>query len=82
MTAFCAVRFRVKSGREQGFIDAHKDVSWPGPKHSHMIKTGERTYCVIAEWPDMETPTNARPNMIETLNSFRARLKTSATALV
>lgn len=31
-----------------------------------MIKTGDRTYSVIAEWPDMETLANARPNMIAT----------------
>ncbi|ERF81672.1 DUF718 domain-containing protein [Bradyrhizobium viridifuturi] len=75
MTAFNAVRFRVKPGRDQDFIDAHKNVSWPGLKHSYMIKTGERTYCVIAEWPDMETLANARPNMIATLNSFRDTLE-------
>lgn len=75
MTAFNAVRFRVKPGREQDFIDAHRNVSWPGLQRSHMIKTGERTYCVIAEWPDMETLANARPNMIATLNSFRDMLE-------
>ena len=32
MTAFNAVRFRVKPGRDQDFLDAHKAVerSWPG----------------------------------------------------
>ena len=32
MTAFNAVRFRVKPGREQEFLDAHKKVmaNWPG----------------------------------------------------
>jgi hypothetical protein len=40
-----------------------------------MIKTGDRTYCIIAEWPDMETLTNARPQMIGTLDSFRETLE-------
>jgi hypothetical protein len=73
MTAFNAVRFRVKSGRDQEFLDAHKKVhaDWPGLKHVNMIKTGERSYCIIAEWNDMEALANARPHMIATLNSSR-----------
>jgi quinol monooxygenase YgiN len=77
MTAFNAVRFRVKSGRDQEFLDAHKKVhaDWPGLKHVNMIKTGERSYCIIAEWTDMEALANARPHMIATLNSFRDTLE-------
>jgi len=32
MTAFNTVRFRVKPGRDQEFLDAHKKVqtNWPG----------------------------------------------------
>jgi hypothetical protein len=75
MTAFNAVRFRVKPGRDQKFIDPHKDISWPGLKNAYIIKTGDRTYCVIAEWPDMETLAKARPNMIATLESFRDTLE-------
>src|SRR6476659_835930 len=73
MTAFNAVRFRVKPGREQEFLDAHKKVAanWPGPQHVNMIKTGERTYCIIAEWSDMDALVSARAQMIATLNSFR-----------
>jgi hypothetical protein len=35
MTAFDAVRFRVKPGREQEFLDAHKKIraDWPGLEH-------------------------------------------------
>jgi hypothetical protein len=45
MPAFNAVRFKVKPGREQEFLDAHKKVqaNWPGLKHANMIKTGDRT---------------------------------------
>ena len=41
MTAFNAVRFKVKFGREQEFLDAHKKVhaDWPGLKHANMIAT-------------------------------------------
>jgi hypothetical protein len=75
MTAFNAVRFRVRPGHDQKSIDAHKNISWPGLRHAYMIKASERTYCVIAEWPDMETLTNARPNMIATLDSLRVTLE-------
>jgi antibiotic biosynthesis monooxygenase (ABM) superfamily enzyme len=77
MIAFNAVRFRVKPGREQEFLDAHKKVeaNWPGLRHANMIKTGERTYCIIAEWSDMDALANARPQMIATLDSFRDTLE-------
>jgi antibiotic biosynthesis monooxygenase (ABM) superfamily enzyme len=77
MTAFNAVRFRVKPGREQDFLDAHKKVQadWPGLKHANIIKTGERAFCIIAEWTDMDSLAKARSNMIATLDSFRDTLE-------
>jgi hypothetical protein len=77
MTAFNAVRFRVKAGREQQFLDAHnKDTfAWPGLMHVNIIKTGERTFCIIAEWTDMDAIVNARDRMIATLDSFRDTLE-------
>jgi hypothetical protein len=77
MTAFNIVRFRVKSGREQEFLDAHKkaQVSWPGFKHAHMVKTGDRTYCIVGEWTDMDSLSNARSHMIALLDSFRDTLE-------
>jgi len=76
MAAFNAVRFRVKPGREQEFLDAHKNAGdWPGLKHVNLIKTGERTYCIIAEWTDMDALAKARPHMIATLNKMRDTLE-------
>jgi hypothetical protein len=76
MTAFNAVRFRVKPGQDQAFLDAHEKAGdWPGVLRVNMIKTGERTYCLIAEWPDMGTLGNARPQMVATLDSFRHTLE-------
>ena len=77
MTAFNAVRFRVKPGREQEFLDAHEKVprDWPGLRHVNMIKTGDRSYCIIAEWDSMDALAAARPHMIATLNSFRETLE-------
>ncbi len=77
MSAFNAVRFKVKPGRDQQFLDAHKKaaIDWPGLKHVNIIKTGERSYCIIAEWTDMESLANARNDMIKTLDSFRDTLE-------
>ena len=77
MTAFNVVRFRVKSGREQEFLDAHRNVQadWPGLKKVNMIKFGERSYCIIGEWADMTDLAAARPEMIATLDTFRDTLE-------
>jgi Antibiotic biosynthesis monooxygenase len=77
MTAFNAVRFKVKAGREQQFLDAHNNIgaTWPGLRHANIIKTGEHTFCIIAEWSDMDALANARDRMIATLDSFRDTLE-------
>ena len=77
MTAFNAVRFRVKPGREQEFLDAHSNsaADWPGLRHVNLIRTGDRSYCVIAEWDDMQALAAARPQMIATLDGFRDTLE-------
>jgi hypothetical protein len=77
MTAFNVVRFRVKPGRDQDFLDAHRNIaaSWPALMHANIIKTGDQTYCIVAEWKDMDACVEARPNMIATLNSFRDTLE-------
>ena len=77
MTAFNTVRFTLKPGREQEFLDAHKaaDRSWPGLRHANLIKTGDQSYCIIGEWDDMESLANARPFMLATLDTFRDTLE-------
>ena len=77
MTAFNAVRFKVKPGREQDFLDAHEGVAadWPGLRHASIIDAGEGRYCIIAEWDDMASMAAARPQMIATLDGFRDTLE-------
>lgn len=77
MTAFNAVRFKVKAGREQDFLDAHRDVGrdWAGLRHANIIDAGEGRFCIIAEWDDMNAMAAARPAMIATLDSFRDTLE-------
>lgn len=76
MTAFNVVRFKVKPGMDEAFLDAHRDVgaSWPGLRHASIIRTGEARYCLIAEWESVDAIAAARPQMIATLDSFRATL--------
>ena len=77
MTAFNAVRFRVKPGRDEEFLEAHRRVerNWAGLRHANIIKTGEGRYCIIAEWDDMDSLAAARLSMIATLDSFRDTLE-------
>ncbi|MCC6787127.1 MAG: antibiotic biosynthesis monooxygenase [Hyphomonadaceae bacterium] len=77
MTAFNAVRFRVKPGKDEAFIEAHRraERNWAGMRRANIIKTGERSYCIIAEWSDMDALAAARPQMIATLDSFRDTLE-------
>lgn len=77
MTAFNVVKFRVKPGREQDFVNAHRAVgtTWPGLRHANIINTGERNYCLIAEWESSDALAGARSQMIATLNSFRETLE-------
>ena len=77
MAAYNVVRFRVKPGRDQEFLDAHAntDRNWDGMVHANIIKTGEGAYCIVGEWTDMDALAKARPQMIATLDSFRDMLE-------
>src|SRR5215470_8006745 len=77
MTAMNVVRFRVKPGREAEFVEAHRrmKITWPGALRASLIKTGERTFCIVAEWTDMDSLAAARPNMIAALDTFRDTLE-------
>ena len=77
MTAFNAVRFKVKPGREGEFLNAHAAVerNWPGLRSANIIQTGDSRYCIIAEWDDMESLAAARSHMVATLDTFRDTLE-------
>ena len=67
----------MKPGREGEFLNAHRDrkADWPGLTRGQIIKTGDRTYCLIGEWPDTAALADARAPMIATLNTFRETLE-------
>ena len=77
MTAFNTVRFKVKAGRDEEFLAAHRNVDrdWPGLNRVNLIKTGDHDYCIIGEWSDIDSLAAARPQMIATLDTFRDTLE-------
>lgn len=77
MTAFNVVRFRVKPGNEQRFVDAHRKLrpAFKGFLGGSLIKTGDRTFCLVGEWRTFQSIATARPEMIAFLDGFRDMLE-------
>src|SRR6266568_7167158 len=77
MTAFNIVRFRVKPGHEEHFIAAHRGrrLEVRGFRGGALIKTGERSYCIVGEWTSHQRMVDARPKMIAILDTFRDDLE-------
>lgn len=77
MQVFNVVKFKVKAGQENAFLDAHRagKAKWPGLERGVIIKTGEQNFCLIGMWSSEAAMVAARPAMIKTLDSFRATLE-------
>ena len=77
MTAMNVVRFRVKPGCEQQFVDAHRGVgpNFKGFLGGRVVKTGDRTFCIVAEWRSFDALAAARPEMIGMLDKLRDLLE-------
>ena len=77
MKAFNVVRFRVKPGEEERFLDAHRNAQtdFDGYRGGAIIQTGERTYCFIGGWDDFDSLVAARPKMIAMLDEVRDLLE-------
>jgi quinol monooxygenase YgiN len=78
MKAYNVVRFRVKPGREQDFIEQNRkmaDRKMKGFLGGALVKTGERTYCLMGEWENFDAIVAARPEMISILDTFRDTLE-------
>ena len=66
------VKFKVKSGEEQNFINSMKKFHLPdGLIYRKLIKIGDNFYCSIVEWANEESLNNARPQMIAFLDTIR-----------
>ena len=63
MTAFNIVRFRAKPGREEAVVEFHRRAGphFKGFVRGSLVKTGERTYCIVGEWDSYDSIVAARP---------------------
>ncbi len=78
MKAYNVVRFRVKPGREEEFLDKNRkmnQLTMKGFLGGAVVKTGDRTYCFIGEWDTFASIVAARPQMIGILDTFRDTLE-------
>lgn len=77
MAAINVVRFRVKSGQEKAFVDAHKKMrpQFGGFQDGWLVRTGDRTFCFVGVWNSMNSIVKARPGMIALLDSVRHMLE-------
>ncbi|HUL91056.1 MAG TPA: hypothetical protein VLV56_01810 [Burkholderiales bacterium] len=77
MSAFNVVRFRVKPGFEQQFIDHHRKAraGFKGFENGWLVKTGDQTFCVVGQWKSFQSLVNARPQMIGILDEMRGMLE-------
>jgi len=78
MSAYNVVRFRVKPGRDDEFIENHRAMAerpMKGFIDGAVIKTGDRSYCLIGEWDNFESIVAARPEMKDVLDTFRDTLE-------
>ena len=77
MTAVNIVRFRVKPGYEQQFIDAHRKArsGFKGFGGGWLVKTGDQTFCFVGQWSSFQSLVNARPEMIQLLDEIRSMLE-------
>jgi hypothetical protein len=78
MTAYNVVRFRVKPGMDDKFLELQQQAlgdELPGLRELAMIKTGERKYCLVGKWASFDDIVAARPAMIASLDKVRNLLE-------
>ena len=77
MAAFNVVRFRVQPGNEQRFIDEHRKMRFKlkGFLGGALIRTGDRTFCLVGQWRTFQNIVAARPQMISMLDGVRDMLE-------
>lgn len=77
MAAFNIVRFRVKPGFEQQFIDMHRTArpASKGYLGGNLVRTGDQSFCIVGEWRNLKSLVDARPQMIAMLDEARHMLE-------
>jgi quinol monooxygenase YgiN len=77
MTAFNVVRFRVKPGNAEAFMEAHRNMrpTLKGFISGSLVRTGDQTFCMVGEWRNFQSIVNSRPQMISMLDQLRGMLQ-------
>jgi hypothetical protein len=76
MTAMNVVHMRVKPGMEAAYIRIHEEMSpLAGALSFALVKSGERSFIVVAEWETLAAMAAARPAMIANLDRLRPILE-------
>lgn len=78
MSALNIVRLRVKPGLEEQFLEAHRQVNtgeFNGFRKGWLVKTGDRSYCMVGEWDDYSSIESSRDAMIRVLDGIRDLLE-------
>tara|TARA_B100000886_G_C20396548_1_gene480625 strand:- start:1101 stop:1394 length:294 start_codon:yes stop_codon:yes gene_type:complete len=70
------VRFLVKKDAGDKFVARHvENFHVPEVANSYIVKTGERTFAFVAIFESEQHLMDARPKMIDSLNSVRDLLE-------
>lgn len=78
MTAMNIVHMRVKPGHEEELIAIHQALdteAMTGASNFWVVRTGERSFCIIGEWRSLGDLAAARPAMIANLDKLRPILE-------
>ena len=83
MTAYNVVRFRAKPGREMELLASFEDrdpaladrLKKNGLRKIAVIKTDDRSYCLIGEWDSMDGIVKSRPDLVARLDLQRGMLE-------
>jgi hypothetical protein len=75
--AFNVVRFRVKPGFEESFVEHHRNLThgFLGFLGGSLFRTGDRSYCITGEWRSYDDLVAARPRMVASLDGVRHMLE-------
>lgn len=78
MTAMNIVHMRVRPGKEEEYLAIHQSFGaapLAGLENFDIVKTGERSFCVVGRWQSVEAMVAARPAMIANLDKLRPILE-------
>lgn len=78
MSAMNVVHMRAKPGKEDEFVEIHKDMKFDemkGARSFSIVRSGDRNFIVVGEWDSMEAMIAARPVMVANLDRLRPLLE-------